>query len=154
MWDNNGNFYNELSYKSEELDERQDDIFSINFSHEMNKLVATTTKAIVTEVPYGLALGTFTGHDNTIRASDFAPVRSKTGNEVVATAGGTNNDIYLWDAEEGTVFQNMHGEGQAVWAVAFGKDFQIAFGNKYTDADPDNRGPLEKTFNFSTLEMG
>ncbi|UZR94721.1 caspase family protein [Chondrinema litorale] len=154
LWDNNGNFYNELSYKSEELNERQDDIFSINFSHEMNKLVATTTKAIVTEVPYGLALGTFTGHDNTIRASDFAPVRSKSGNEVVATAGGTNNDIYLWDAEEGTVFQNMHGEGQAVWAVAFGKDFEIAFGNTYTDADPDNRGPLEKTFNFSTLEMG
>merc|ERR1711916_300340 len=48
----------------------------------------------------------------------------------------------------------MHGEGQAVWSVAFGKDFEIAFGNTYTDADPDSRGPLEKTFNFSTLEMG
>jgi len=154
LWDNNGDFYNELSWKNDQLNSRLDDIFSISFSHEMNKLVATTTKAIVAEVPYGLSLGTFVGHDNTIRATDFAPVRSSKGNEVVATAGGTNNEIYIWDAEDGTVFQNMHGEGLAVWSVAFGKNYEIAFGNSYTNADPSNRGPLEKTFNFSTLEMG
>jgi len=154
LWDNNGDFYNELSWKNDNLNERLDDVFSISFSHEMNKLVATTTKAIVTEVPYGLSLGSFVGHDNTIRASDFAPVRSAKGNEIVVTAGGTNNEIYIWDAEDGTVFQNMHGVGQAMWSVAFGKDYKIAFGSSYTQADAVNRGPLEKTFDFSTLEMG
>ncbi|MEM1135373.1 MAG: hypothetical protein AAGI07_05990 [Bacteroidota bacterium] len=154
LWDNNGNFYNELSWKSDQLSEKRDDIFSISFSHEMNKLVATTTKAIVMEVPYGLSLGNFSGHDNTIRASDFAPVRSAKGNEVVATAGGSNNEIYLWDAEDGSILQHIQGAGQAVWSVAFGKNLEIAFGNTYNNADPVNRGPLEKTFDFSTQALG
>jgi hypothetical protein len=125
----------------------------LSFSFESNKLVAMTAKGTVYEIPFGLTLGKFTRHTNTVRASAFAPVRTDKGAEVIATAGGEDNDIYIWNAEDGEILQRITGKGRAVWSVAFGKGLQVAFGNIYTRSDAVNRGPLQKVFDFGTLKL-
>ncbi|MDW7694239.1 caspase family protein [Flammeovirgaceae bacterium SG7u.111] len=146
LWDSDGNFYNIIEKLGEE-------IYTISFSHELNKLVAMTAHGTVYEIPYGLTLGKFVKHDNTVRASAFAPIRTKDGKEVIATAGGINNDIFLWDSEDGKVFQRIKGDGRAVLTVAFEKgSHRIAFSNNER-ANLSVR-PFEKTFDFDSLRLG
>ncbi len=146
LWDSDGNFYNTIQELGQE-------IFTISFSHEMNKLVAMTKDGTVYEIPYGLTLGKFTKHDNTVRASAFAPVRTKEGVEIIATAGGSDNEIFLWNAEDGKVLQHLEGQGQAVWTVGFGNEKELAFGNTYAPKNVADRGPFEKSFDFKELKL-
>jgi len=145
LWDSDGNFYNIIKKLGQE-------IFTLSFSNDMNKLVAMTTFGTVYEVPFGLTLGKFYKHDNTVRASAFAPVRLRDGSEVIATAGGTNNEIFIWNAETGEVLQNMKGEGRPVWTVAFGKGNEIAFGQLAAN-EAGGEKKLQKVFSFDEMKL-
>ena len=95
---------------------------------------------VVFSVPSGEVITRFPEHDNVVSATDISP-----DGGTAATAGGENRDIYFWNIETGKVIRRLAGDGQRVWAMAFARDGRsIAFGNTYSFATVNNRGPLEK----------
>lgn len=78
-------------------------------------------------------------HDNIVIASAF----SVDGN-LVATAGGDDRAIYIWDPKTGETKHLLKGTGQTVWAVAFSPDSrEIAWGQTVRYVGTNNFGPLE-----------
>jgi WD40 repeat protein len=144
LWDGEGNFI-------KEVDTYSDDVVTVSFSADSKKIVISGTgnfDAIVYSIPSGKQLSSFSKHNNTVIASAFY------GNELIATAGGENNDIYIWDANSGAVKTHILGKGRRVWAVAFGEGLNVAFGNKVKSGWVVNDyGILEKSFNFSTMTL-
>ena len=147
LWDHKGNFYTII-------EKFGTPIYSISFSADVNKLLAMTDHGKIYLMPYGNNLGSFTKHNNTVLASSFSPKKNVTGGEVVATAGGIDNDIYIWDSDSGKTLNHIIGKGRNMWAAAFLGNNKIAFGSTYKKRNDSNKGPLEKTFDFATLKFG
>lgn len=96
-------------------------------------------------VPSGEVLTRFTQHDNIVLATAFSP-----DGTIAATGGGTQNQIYLWKANNGDVVKKLEGKGQSVWSVGFAKDGQsIAFGQVLADSNGNIRGPLQQIFQLN-----
>jgi WD40 repeat protein len=141
LWDGNGNFLKEIGTH---------DVGTISFSSDSRKIVVageSQDPAAIYAIPSGEKVSTFTKHTNTVLASAFY------GNDLVATAGGDDKDIYLWDASSGTVKTHIIDKGRSTWAVAFGEGLNVAFGNSSSYIDDSNRGPLEKSFDFSAISL-
>ncbi|MCI0550942.1 MAG: WD40 repeat domain-containing protein, partial [Anaerolineae bacterium] len=146
LWENNGTFI-------KEIDTYPGYVATVSFSNDSRKLVASGVgslnfEARVYAVPSGTIISRFTKHTNSVQASAFY------GNDLIATAGGHDNDIYLWEANKSTVKTHLIGKGRSVWAVAFGDGLQVAFGQSFSPIDDINHGPLEKTFDFATMQLG
>jgi len=140
LWDGNGTFI-------KEIDDLNGKISTIVFSADSTKIAAVKQNGIVAYVyaiPSGEKITTFTKHTNTVAASTFY------GNTLVATAGGDENDIYIWDTVSGALKTHIVGKGRKVWALAFGDGLHVAFGNRKTTGELINE-PLEKSLDF--LEM-
>ena len=74
----------------------------------------------------GEELLTFSEHDNVVGASAFSPDGS-----VVATGGGHDDVIYVWDLKNGDTNAALKGTGRPCWAVGFAADGRsIAWGHK------------------------
>lgn len=143
LWDGRGNFI-------KEIDEVSENIFTISFSSNSKKIIFSGFLGKITYVyivPSGQKISTFTRHDNTVLASAFY------GSHLIATAGGNDNDIYLWNADSAEVKTHIVGKGKCVWAAAFGPGLQVAFGKSYSYVDDSSRGPLEKSFDFSKMSL-
>ncbi|MGA7324741.1 MAG: caspase family protein [Rhodomicrobium sp.] len=101
-------------------------------------------RVIVWEVASGQRIAEYEKHDDIVLAAAFSP---KTP-ELVATGGGANNEIHLWDARTGNTKAILKGRGSPIWAVGFSADGKkIAWGRTRTSRDDkeqiNNRGPLE-----------
>ena len=118
---------------------------SLNFSLDGKLLLSTCGRGgctgapiYVNDVASGQVVTTYSGHDNAVQASAFSP-----DGRWVATGGGANSEIHLWDPHSGQRRLGadgqpllLAGEGQAVWASGFSVDGrQIGWGN--VDACPD-----------------
>lgn len=136
LWDGNGDFM-------KEIDELSGPVWTISFSADSREIVAMTVEGAVYSIPSGEKSTTFSKHNNTVLASAFY------GNDLIATAGGNDNDIYIWDANSGTVQTHIVGKGRRVWAVAFGEGLNMAFGNTWGIG----QGNLEKSFKFSAMTL-
>lgn len=80
--------------------------------------------------------------DDKVRALAFSP-----DGETVASSGGFNGEISLWEADDGEPDKSktLEGLGETVWNVGFAKDGNsIAFGTKHTSSQPNKYGPLEQ----------
>lgn len=99
-------------------------------------------------MPSGSVLSEFKAHDNTAFCASFSP--SVTGNYVVASAGGINNEIVLWNPINGVKIRNMRGKGRAVQGLAFGRGLQL-----YINQNPILSEKVEYTsmFDFSTMSV-
>ncbi len=139
LWDGQGNFMKEVG-------ELNDNVLTISFSEDSTKIVAMSVEGAVYAIPSGEKLTSFTRHDNTVVASAFF------GTDRIATAGGDDNDIYLWDAGSETVQQRIVGQGRRVWVAAFGKGLELAFGNSSPTGYLKDC-PLEQSFDFSTMSL-
>ncbi len=73
------------------------------------------------------------------------------GNDLVATAGGIDYDIYIWDIKKGAVKTHIAGKGKRVETVAFGDNLRAAFGN--TSGGMYKIGPLERSFDFAEMRL-
>ena len=100
----------------------------------------------VWNVTSGKELATHKIDDNIVLAAAISP-----DGRFAATGGGDNQEIHVWELANGRRVKNndgnplsLMGTGAAVWAAGFSQDSQnIAWGNKWTQSSPVNRGPLD-----------
>ncbi len=131
------------------------DIHSLAFSDDGKKIAIGTglsnyENVWVVEVATGKKISSFFKHDNSVMALDFF------GNDLIASAGGDNRDIYVWDALSGKVVSSMQGQGRRISAVAFGKDNKIAFSQKMntpTERSINEFGSPDKVFDLGNLAI-
>lgn len=126
--------------------------FSADSEHVM---IANGDTVEIYFVPKGKKKTTFTKHASPVQTNAFSRSVSAVafyGNDLVATAGGINYDIYIWNARTGDVKTHIAGKGKRVEAVAFGEKLHIAFGN--TPGGLYNKpGPLERSFDFAEMVL-
>ncbi|MBU0515250.1 MAG: caspase family protein, partial [Proteobacteria bacterium] len=93
----------------------------------------------VIEVPSGRVLSGFDGHHNSVKAAAVSP-----DGRWAATAGGNDNEVWVWELDTGRPVKKMVGAGRPVWSVGLaGDDGRIAWGNRYTNYDRRKSGPWE-----------
>ena len=142
LWNSKGNFIQTLV-------EEDGGIYTLSFSADSKKLVTHGTKdltAKVFDIPSGKLITEFGKHDNTVVCSAFY------GNKLIATGGGDDNDIYIWDAQTGKVLQHMVGRSYTKRSVAFGNtNAKLAFGNTW--GGRNGKGPLEMSFDFNRMKL-
>ncbi len=101
-------------------------------------------------VSYGLPAGNkftdFTGHDNTVFCAAFAP--SDDGSYIVASAGGNNNEIFLWNPINGKTIRKIKGKGSAIQDLAFGTGLELFISRELVQGKP---APFKTSFDFNTF---
>ncbi len=98
-------------------------------------------------VPSGDVIARFEKHDNIVMSTGVSP-----DGKMVATGGGSNKEIYLWNPRNGEVITKLAGMGETVWNVGYSRDGRsIAFGNKPNNKGANDRGPLQT---IMTLKQG
>jgi WD40 repeat protein len=127
----------------------------IAFSDDSKHVVLTNGyKAEVYTVPKGKKTKTFEKHASPVETNAFSNSVTAIafhGNDLVATAGGIDYDIYIWDVKTGDVKTHISGKRKKVEAVAFGEDLHVAFGN--TSGGIHKAGPLERSFDFAEMTL-
>lgn len=111
-------------------------------------------KAILFSIPKAKKELTFEQHvkpAQRIAFSSMATAAAFYGSDLIATAGGNEYDIYIWNRRTGEVKTHIVGQGKRVEAVAFGADLRLAFGNTF---DVQKReGLLERSFDFAQMQL-
>ncbi len=141
LWDGRGTFIKELA-------QHPGFVTTVSFSSDSQKIVAAgggNFHAGVYAIPSGEKSTTFTEHTNNISASAFY------GNNLIATAGGDSNEIYIWEANSGTIKTHIVGQGKRIVAAAFGDGRNVAFG--HTWGAENGAGALEKFFDLSEMYL-
>lgn len=139
LWDEQGQFI-------KEIDELPYFVTVVSFSADSQKIVASDQSGRSVEIyaiPTGEKITTFTKHNNTVRSAIFCR------NDLVATAGGHDNAVYLWDVNSGEVKIHIIAKGRRVDSVALGNGLTVAFGNTWGGGN--GSGPLERSFDFSEM---
>ena len=91
------------------------------------------------ETASGKVVTAYTKLNNIVLASAISPDGS-----FVATGGGNNQEIHIWDPKTGDTKQILKGTGAPVWAVGFSADERtIAWGNTFEEHGLNNHGPLQ-----------
>lgn len=129
------------------------------FSPDSKKVVFgggkdTSASAFVYSIPDGKTLTSFTQHGSPVESLAFSnnvTAAAFYGNDLIATAGGNDYEIYIWDVKTGEVKTHIAGQGKRVEAVAFGEGLQVAFGN--TSGGLQDVGPLERSFDFVNMSL-
>jgi WD40 repeat protein len=142
LWNEKGNFL-------KELEKPVNVINALTFSHDSKILVALDVKGngVSYAVPGGIRFSSFKGHDNTVFSAAFSP-ESLTGNYIVASAGGNNNEIYIWNTINGREQKKIMGKGRTVWDLEFGEGLQLYINNAQID-NPD----YNRLFDFTTFTL-
>lgn len=117
--------------------------------------------AKVWRVPNGNVVASFSGHDNTVfytAAAAIPPSLNREGSQAtasgvwVASTGGNNNEICLWDAANGRLCGKIVGVGRSVHAVAWSPDSRwLAWGSTNNGLAIAGGGSLG--FAFDLAEM-
>ncbi len=134
------------------LAEQKTDLFSFAVSPDGTRVLTGCMGAPnisnVFAIPSGRPISSFTKHSNSV----FAAAISPTG-KTAATAGGNENDIYLWELSTGQPKHKLSGKGKRVWNVGFAKDGRsIAWGNRWRSPSLFAHGPLNQAFQIKAEE--
>jgi WD40 repeat protein len=124
-------------------------INAIAFSHDSKILVGLDEagRGVSYGVPGGTKFTEFNGHDNTVLAAAFSPAEN--GSYIVASAGGNNNEIYLWNPINGKTIRKIKGKGSAIHDLAFGTGLEL-FISQNTNAKPNE---YRRSFDFGLLKL-
>jgi WD40 repeat protein len=97
------------------------------------------------DVAANRAIQGYIKHDNVVFAAAFSP-----DGRFVATAGGNNNEIHVWDPLTAATKQVLRGTGAPVWATGFAATGSaIAWGQTWVTHDPaGGYGPLSYRLNL------
>jgi WD40 repeat protein len=97
--------------------------------------------------PAGQVQRTFTGHDNLVIATAVHP-----SGQWVASGGGDDKAILLWDVHTGQVLSRLASQGQTITAVGFARDGRmISWGSTAHYTSDNDRGPLDQQFDLRHL---
>jgi WD40 repeat protein len=89
----------------------------------------------------------FTGHQNIVLATVFHP-----SGQWVASGGGEQKEILLWEVTTGTILSRLEGGGRTIWAVGFAKNGRsISWGQTFHHTSGLDRGPLEYHFDLDAF---
>ncbi|MBL7858021.1 MAG: caspase family protein [Cyclobacteriaceae bacterium] len=133
-----------------EFDKISAPVNAMAFSADSKILVGldVTGKGMSWQIPAGTKFTDYTVHDNAVFSAAFSP--SMSGNYVVASAGGINNEILLWNAINGLTVRRIKGKGSAIQDLAFGNGLELFVSRDFTK----NGKPQYKTsFNFGNLSV-
>lgn len=124
-------------------------ISAIAFSNDAKILVGLDEagKGMSFGVPAGTKFTEFNGHDNTVLCAAFSP--AETGNYVVASAGGNNNEIYLWNPINGKSLRKIRGKGSAIQDLAFGNGLEL-FISQQLNSKPNE---FKRSFDFLLMKL-
>lgn len=129
----------------------------IEISDDDKYLTAMGRAGMVYDLTTGTALSSFDLHTNSVSALISAPFSSFDGKSgsYIASAGGDNKNIFIWDVITGNVVRNFVGSGNSVFAVGVDKSNQdiLAFGQSNPTGNLDNT-KLEMTFDLSEFLLG
>ncbi len=98
--------------------------------------------AKILALPEGQEIQSFKKGDDKVYAVAFSPTREAT----VASTGGFNGEIWLWNADKEKPVTNelLSGKGRTIWSVGFARDGNsIAFGTQHISNEPNRYGPLQ-----------
>jgi WD40 repeat protein len=143
LWRNDGSVV-------KEFDQIKDPINALAFSADAKILVGldVTGKGMSWSIPAGTKFSDFAGHDNTVFSAAFSP--SLSGSYVVASAGGINNEIQLWNPINGRTLKSIRGKGNAILDLAFGEGLELFISTEF----PSNGVSKFKTsFDFASLTV-
>ncbi len=131
-----------------EFDRLANPINAIAFSSDSKILVGLDVagKGYSWSVPGGAKFTDYTAHDNTVFAAAFAP--SNTGNYIVASAGGINNEILLWNPINGLTLRRIKGKGSAIQDISFGNGLELFISRDFTK---NGKPQYKSSFNFASL---
>ena len=133
-----------------EFENLENPINAIAFSSDSKIMVGLDVigKGTSWGIPGGNKFADYAGHDNTVFSAAFAP--SHKGSYVVASAGGINNEIILWNPINGLAVRKIKGKGNALLDLAFGSGMELFIAQELSN----DKEPLYKTsFNFESLAL-
>ena len=122
---------------------------SLSFSRDGRLLLATCVHSgchfiqKVFDVASGREIKQYSEHDNSVGASAFSPAVDPKG-QLVATGGGNNDEIHIWDPRSADRKAVLKGTGRPVYAVAFSADgLQFAWGSTFEYVAHNYLGPVQ-----------
>lgn len=133
-----------------EFEDLPNPINAIAFSADSKILVGLDVigKGTSWGIPAGNKFADFAGHDNTVFSAAFAP--SLKGNYVVASAGGINNEIILWNPINGLAVRKIKGKGNAIQNLAFGHGMELLIAHELSK---DKKPVYKASFDFESLTL-
>jgi WD40 repeat protein len=141
IWNNDGTI-------AKEFTDIKNPINAIAFSSDAKILVGldVTGKGMSWALPAGTKFIDYDGHDNTVFSAAFSP--SLTGNYVVASAGGINNEILLWNPINGRTIKSIRGKGSAIQDLAFGEGLELFVSRDFSKT---GAAQFKTSFNFASM---
>ena len=135
---------------AKEFEGLQNPINALAFSSDSKILVGLDVIGNGTSwgVPTGNKFADYKGHDNTVFSAAFAP--SLKGNYVVASAGGINNEILLWNPINGLTVKKIKGKGNALQHLAFGSASELLIAHQISK---DKKPVYATSFDFESLTL-
>ncbi len=116
---------------------------------ENNELLYLSSLGTILDISTGNTRLEFKGHNNSVSAVAIAPF-TKFGDKAgryVATAGGDEKEILIWNTEDGTIVRKLAGQGHGIFRVGAMAN-SIAYGQSNPTSILED-APLEKIFNLS-----
>jgi WD40 repeat protein len=125
-------------------------INALAFSFDSKILIGLNVagKGFSWSIPKGTLFTTYVAHDNTVFSAAFSP--STSGNYVVASAGGMNNEILLWNPINGLTVRRIKGKGSAIQDLAFGEGLELFICREQT---LNGKPQFKSSFDFASLTV-
>jgi WD40 repeat protein len=135
---------------AKQFDDIKDAVNALAFSADAKILVGLdiTGKGMSWSIPGGTKFTDYNVHDNTVFSAAFSP--SLSGNYIVASAGGTNNEILLWNPINGLTVRRIKGRGTAIQDLAFGSGMELYISRDFTK---NGKAQFKSAFDFATLTV-
>lgn len=135
------------------FDDLKNPVNAITFSYDSRVMVMMDDVDGVGRsysIPSGTKFTDYYAHDNTVFTADFSPSSSQ-GNYIVASAGGNNNEIYIWNPINGKTQKRIKGKGNTVWDIEFGQGMELFVSNKFLKSG--KAAKPEYSFDFNTFTI-
>ncbi len=151
IWTDAGAAVNGYKYTRQGNDTQ---ITSLTYTPDGKRLLYTgidgTGAAGFVEVATGRKVVEFNEHHNTVMHGSVSPDGKR-----AVTTGGDDNEIFIWNTENGEAEHKLVGAGRAVWGVGWSTDGKtIAWGNTNRGETLLGVAPLSSTFRLDALEFG
>ncbi|MGL1886024.1 MAG: caspase family protein [Reichenbachiella sp.] len=145
-WTKNGKFLGEVSQHAGPIN-------TIQISADDQYLLAMSRRGYVYDLNSETQLRTFNMHSNvvsTISNAPFSQFNGTTGT-YVASAGGNEKNILLWNLKTGDVERNLVGKGKSIFSVGINEEnAAIAFGQSNPTGNLDDV-QYEKSFSLNDI---